>query len=94
MQLMAGGIGLNLQHFDRIVFLGPWWTAALMDQAVGRAIRIGQTKKVIVHHLHLKEEETTNIDLMMFEKAERKRTLCEEFLAFAKGSNQEKQTLL
>jgi SNF2 family DNA or RNA helicase len=69
---MSGGVGLNLQHFDRVVFMGPWWTAALMDQAIGRAVRIGQTKKVLVHHLVLKEEESTNIDLMMLEKAEMK----------------------
>ena len=90
-QLMSGGVGLNLQHFDRIVFMGPWWTAALMDQAVGRAVRIGQTKRVIVHHLVLKEEESTNIDRMMLEKAETKRGLCDEFLGYAKG--QEKQSL-
>ena len=87
-QLMSGGIGLNLQHFDRVVFMGPWWTAALMDQAIGRAVRIGQTNKVIVHHLVLKEEETTNIDMMMLEKAETKRDLCDEFLSFAKGQSQ------
>jgi SNF2 family DNA or RNA helicase len=90
-QLMSGGVGLNLQHFDRVVFMGPWWTAALMDQAVGRAVRIGQTNKVMVHHLVLKEEESTNIDKMMLEKAELKRGLCEEFLGYAKG--QEKQSL-
>lgn len=92
-QLMSGGVGLNLQHFDRVVFMGPWWTAALMDQAIGRAVRIGQTKKVLVHHLVLKEEESTNIDLMMLEKAEMKRSLCDEFLAYAKGQSQEKQSL-
>jgi SNF2 family DNA or RNA helicase len=56
-QLQSGGTGLNLQHFDRIIFTGPWWTSALMEQAVGRAVRIGQTKQVVVYHLHLKAEE-------------------------------------
>lgn len=92
-QLLSGGVGLNLQHFDRVVFMGPWWTAALMDQAIGRAVRIGQTQKVVVHHLVLKEEETTNIDKIMLETAERKRSLCDEFLGYAKGQSQEKQTL-
>ncbi len=91
-QLMAGGIGLNLQHFDRVVFMGPWWTASLMDQAIGRAVRIGQTEKVIVSHLVLKEEETMNIDLTMLDAAERKRGLCETFLQFAKS--QQKPCLL
>jgi SNF2 family DNA or RNA helicase len=90
-QLQAGGVGLNLQHFDRVVFVGPWWTAAIMDQAIGRAVRIGQTKKVVVHHLILKEEETFNIDKMMLEKAESKRDLCEKILGLAAG--QQKETL-
>jgi len=84
-QLQSGGTGLNLQHFDRIIFSGPWWTKALMDQAVGRAVRIGQKKQVIVYHLHLKAEddENLNIDHFMFEKAESKGGLCKEVLEIA-----------
>lgn len=55
-QLQSGGTGLNLQHFDRIIFSSPWWTAALMNQAVGRAVRIGQRAEVVVYNLHLKVE--------------------------------------
>lgn len=84
-QLQAGGVGLNLQHFDRIAFMGPWWTAALMDQAIGRAVRIGQKEQVMVHTLSLKEEQldSLNIDRFMYEKADRKRDLCNEFLVLA-----------
>lgn len=82
-QLQSGGVGLNLQHFDRIVFMGPWWTAALMDQAIGRAVRIGQTEQVIVHHILLKEEETFNIDKRMLEAAEQKRSMCSYFLSMS-----------
>ena len=86
-QLQAGGVGLNLQHFDRVCFMGPWWTAALMDQAVGRAVRIGQTEQVYVHHIILQEEEeisgAINIDNYMLSRAEMKRHLCEEFLKLA-----------
>lgn len=84
-QLQSGGVGLNLQHCDRIVFMGPWWTAALMDQAIGRAVRIGQTEEVEVHRLILKEEASMNIDRRMLEAAERKRDLCHRFLTLAKG---------
>ena len=84
-QLQSGGVGLNLQHCDRIVFMGPWWTAALMDQAIGRAVRIGQTEQVEVHHLILKEEASMNIDKKMLEAAERKRDLCARFLSLARG---------
>jgi SNF2 family DNA or RNA helicase len=84
-QLQSGGVGLNLQHCDRIVFMGPWWTAALMDQAIGRAVRIGQTEQVEVHRLILKEEASMNIDKRMLGAAARKRDLCARFLAIARG---------
>lgn len=79
-QLQSGSVGLNLQHFDRVAFLSPWWTAALMDQAVGRAVRIGQEKQVEVHHFRLEEEKSMNIDAVMVAKVEEKRELCRWFL--------------
>jgi SNF2 family DNA or RNA helicase len=88
-QLQSGGVGLNLQHCDRIVFMGPWWTAALMDQAIGRAVRIGQTEKVEVHRLILKEEQTMNIDKRMLAAAEKKRDLCARFLSLSRGPESE-----
>lgn len=75
-QILCGGTGLNLQHMDRVVFMSPWWTAALMDQAIGRVVRMGQMEQVIVHHLCLEEEEALNIDDFMMEKVEAKRELC------------------
>jgi SNF2 family DNA or RNA helicase len=80
-QLQSGGVGLNLQHFNRIIFTGPWWTKALMEQAVGRAVRIGQREVVRVTHMRLKEEEALNIDAYMHEKADAKGALCREVLA-------------
>ena len=82
-QLQSGGTGLNLQHFDRIIFSGPWWTSALMEQAIGRAVRIGQTEVVRVYYLKLKEEVALNIDTYMFEKAAAKGALCRQVLGAA-----------
>jgi SNF2 family DNA or RNA helicase len=82
-QLQSGGTGINLQHFDRIIFTGPWWTQALMEQAVGRAVRIGQKNVVKVYTLSLKEEEALNIDKYMMEKAAAKGELCREVLSSA-----------
>jgi len=82
-QLQSGGVGLNLQHFDRIIFSGPWWTSALMEQAIGRAVRIGQKEVVHVYHLILKEEDTLNIDRYMTNKADEKGSLCKEILSAA-----------
>ena len=79
-QLQSGGTGLNLQHFDQIIFTGPWWTKALMDQEVGRAVRIGQKKVVTVYNLYLNEEEALNIDTYMMDKATMKGDLCRKVL--------------
>lgn len=83
LQLQSGGVGLNLQHFTKIVFMSPWWTAALMDQAIGRAVRIGQKEIVEVLLLTLKEEETLNIDETMLEKVEEKRTMLSDLFVHA-----------
>jgi hypothetical protein len=85
-QLQSGGTGLNLQHFDQIIFTGPWWTSALMQQAVGRAVRIGQKKVVTVYNLRLKEEGAINIDTYMFDKANSKGELCKKALLMANTS--------
>ncbi len=83
LQLQSGGVGLNLQHFTRIIFLSPWWTSALMEQAIGRAVRIGQTEEVQVTMLVLKEEDTLNIDETMLAKAEEKSELLKRTLQHA-----------
>ena len=79
-QIHAGGTGLNLQHNDRVVFMGPWWTAALMNQAVARVYRMGQRKEVKVYRLLLEEEQSLNIDRFMMDRAELKEELCAELL--------------
>lgn len=83
LQLQAGGVGLNLQEYDRIIFVSPWWTAALMDQAIARAVRIGQTQVVKIYHLRLDAEtdSTINIDDFVNQKAEQKRTMLEVLFA-------------
>src|SRR5438552_13432141 len=49
--LKAGGFGLNLTEADYCFLLDPWWNPATEAQAVDRAHRIGQTRKVIVYRL-------------------------------------------
>jgi len=80
LQLQAGGVGLNLQEYDRVIFVSPWWTSALMDQAVARAVRMGQTEVVKVYHLRLKAEkdECVAIDRLVNAKAEEKRKMLEK----------------
>ena len=78
-QLQSGGVGLNLQEFTRVIFMSPWWTSALMDQAIARAVRMGQKEVVKVFHLLLKEEETMNVDTMANEAAQTKRKMLVKF---------------
>jgi len=47
--LKAGGIGLNLTAADYVFILDPWWNPAAENQALSRAHRIGQDKKVFVY---------------------------------------------
>jgi SNF2 family DNA or RNA helicase len=87
-QIQAGGTGLNLQHNDRVVFMGPWWTAALMNQAVARVYRMGQRKEVQVYRMVLQEEQSLNIDRFMLNKVLAKESLCTDLLnACAEGVN-------
>lgn len=47
--LKAGGTGLNLTAADYVFILDPWWNPATENQAISRAHRIGQDKKVFVY---------------------------------------------
>ena len=89
-QLKAGGVGLNLQEFDRIIFNSPWWTQAAIDQGIGRAVRIGQQKQVIVHNLVLKQEEVNNvrnIDSWMKKIADKKNSANKMVLTLAQETS-------
>ena len=85
-QIQSGGTGLNLQHMDRVIFTSSWWTASLMDQAVGRVVRLGQNKQVIVHHLSFNEVETLNIDTYINTRVDMKRDICVQLLTAANHS--------
>ena len=53
--LKAGGTGLNLTGADVVIHYDPWWNIAAQNQATDRAHRIGQTKKVTVYRLIMKD---------------------------------------
>jgi SNF2 family DNA or RNA helicase len=50
-QIQAGGVGLNLQAASVVIFMEPQWKATAEDQAIARAHRMGQTRRVVVHRL-------------------------------------------
>ncbi|SDK77947.1 Superfamily II DNA or RNA helicase, SNF2 family [Catalinimonas alkaloidigena] len=47
--LKAGGVGLNLTAADYVFILDPWWNPAIEAQAIDRAHRIGQERKVFTY---------------------------------------------
>ena len=49
--LKAGGLGLNLTAAEYVFLLDPWWNPAVEAQAIDRAHRIGQTRRVFASRL-------------------------------------------
>lgn len=53
--LRAGGVGLNLTSANTVFMMDPWWNEAVENQAINRAFRIGQKRKVTVYRLIIKD---------------------------------------
>jgi SNF2 family DNA or RNA helicase len=49
--LKAGGLGLNLTAAEYVFLLDPWWNPAVELQAIDRAHRIGQTRRVFAYRM-------------------------------------------
>lgn len=43
LQLKSGACGLNLQYFGAALFINKWWNQPIIDQAIGRVVRIGSS---------------------------------------------------
>ena len=69
--LKAGGSGLTLTEADYVYIMDPWWNPAAEEQAIDRAHRIGQTKKVNVYRLVAAD----TIEAKVVELQDRKRRL-------------------
>lgn len=50
-QTKCGGVGLNLQQYNRVVIMSLDWNPANEIQAIARAHRLGQQKQVYVYRL-------------------------------------------
>jgi superfamily II DNA or RNA helicase len=74
--LKAGGQGLNLTAADYIYILDPWWNPAVEAQAVDRAHRIGQTRRVFAYRLIARETVEEKIVALQ----DRKRELAESIV--------------
>jgi SNF2 family DNA or RNA helicase len=74
--LKAGGVGLNLTAADYIFIIDPWWNPASEMQAISRAHRIGQHKKVFVYRFISENSIEEKIQLLQ----EKKAALANEFI--------------
>jgi len=64
-QWVAGGAGLNLQFCTRVILYTQHWNPAVIQQAIGRAHRIGQQNQVSVYSLVFNFEDKLNMDRRM-----------------------------
>lgn len=77
MTTKAGGVGLNLTAADYVFVLDPWWNPFAESQAIARAHRIGQTKKVMAVKFIARD----SIEEKILKMQERKSALAGEFVA-------------
>ena len=74
--LQAGGEGLNLQTANHVYLMEPWWNPAVEDQAVSRAMRLGNISGVTVTRFIVAD----TIEVRMRELQDKKRRLVHAIL--------------
>ena len=83
-QIKAGGVGLNLQEATRVYITAPSWNPATELQAIGRAHRTGQTRKVTVRRLIYVAREVAgarpSVEQSIMQLQEGKARICAEVL--------------
>jgi SNF2 family DNA or RNA helicase len=75
--LKAGGVGLNLTSADYVFIIDPWWNPAAENQAINRAHRIGQEKKVFVYRFITEDSIEEKIQILKSKKS----ALAEKFIS-------------
>lgn len=74
--LKAGGVGLNLTVADYVYLVDPWWNPAAEQQAIDRAHRIGQTRKVFAYKMICKD----TVEEKILRLQERKQKLADDLI--------------
>ncbi len=75
--LKAGGLGLNLTAAEYVFLLDPWWNPAVEAQAIDRAHRIGQTRRVFAYRLIARD----TVEEKVLQLQEGKRALAEAIIS-------------
>jgi SNF2 family DNA or RNA helicase len=79
-QINAGGTGLNLQHYNKVIFTGPQWNPTLEQQAVARVYRIGQTKDVTVKRYIIGKIDEYSIEKRILKIQQQKLELIKKYI--------------
>ncbi len=74
--LKAGGVGLNLTVADYVYIVDPWWNPAAEQQAIDRAHRIGQKRKVFAYKMICKD----SVEEKILQLQERKKMLADDLI--------------
>jgi SNF2 family DNA or RNA helicase len=74
--LKAGGVGLNLTVADYVYLVDPWWNPAAEQQAIDRAHRIGQTRKVFAYKMICKD----SVEEKILQLQQRKKMLADDLI--------------
>ena len=79
--LKAGGVGLNLTVADYVYLVDPWWNPAAEQQAIDRAHRIGQKRKVFAYKMICKD----TVEEKILKLQERKQLLADDLIQEESG---------
>ena len=83
--IQTGSDGLNLQHFNVVMFPTSDWNPAMEIQAIKRTHRIGQKKLVrvyrYIHRYILDSEDIKHIDLIKLDKQRTKKEKFDNFIS-------------
>src|SRR3989339_811485 len=79
--IKEGGLGLNLTSADYVFIVDPWWNPAVEMQAMDRAHRIGQDKKVFVYKMIAQD----SIEEKILKLQESKKKLVEDLIVEEKS---------
>ncbi len=77
-QIIAGGVGLNIQAASVVILCEPQWKPSTENQAISRAYRMGQAQCVRVHRLLMDDTVDERILEMLREKEKEFQDYAEE----------------
>ena len=90
-QIQAGGTGLNIQAASVVIICEPQLKPSIENQAISRAYRMGQTRKVLVYRLLAVNTIDERIDEMLTEKQAIFNAFADISAAAASTQNEERQ---